>query len=55
MERLLALDLETTGFDPARDAIIEIGMVRMRDGEIVEEANQLVNIQSALCRNSSPN
>ena len=40
---LVALDLETTGFDPVQDAIIEVGMVRMVDGEIVEEAGKLVN------------
>jgi ATP-dependent DNA helicase DinG len=40
---LVALDLETTGFDPASDAIIEVGMVRIKDGDIVEEAGRLVN------------
>jgi ATP-dependent DNA helicase DinG len=40
---LVALDLETTGFDPANDAIIEVGLVRIVDGEIVEEDGRLVN------------
>jgi DNA polymerase-3 subunit epsilon/ATP-dependent DNA helicase DinG len=40
---LIALDLETTGFDARTDAIIEVGMVRMREGEIVEELGLLVN------------
>jgi ATP-dependent DNA helicase DinG len=40
---LVALDLETTGFDPNLDAIIEVGLVRIRDGEIVEEGTKLVN------------
>jgi ATP-dependent DNA helicase DinG len=40
---LVALDLETTGFDPNLDAIIEVGLVRIRDGEIVEEGSKLVN------------
>ena len=40
---LVALDLETTGFDPNLDAIIEVGLVRMIDGEIVEEEGKLVN------------
>ena len=34
---LVSLDLETTGLDPRRDDIIEIGAVRMRDGRIVDE------------------
>ncbi|MBZ0289062.1 MAG: hypothetical protein K8I30_15695, partial [Anaerolineae bacterium] len=40
---LVALDLETTGFDPNLDAIIEVGLVRIVDGEIVEESGKLVN------------
>lgn len=40
---LVAVDLETTGLDPARDEIIEIGAVRLVDGEIVEEYSTLVN------------
>jgi ATP-dependent DNA helicase DinG len=40
---LIALDLETTGFDARTDAIIEVGLVRMREGVIVEELGILVN------------
>ena len=41
---LVALDLETTGLDPLRDTIIEVGAVKFRpDGTIVEEYQQLVN------------
>jgi ATP-dependent DNA helicase DinG len=40
---LVALDLETTGFDANSDAIIEVGLVRIVDGEIVEEGGRLVN------------
>lgn len=40
---LVALDLETTGLDTLNDAIIEIGAVRMKDGEIVQEFSTLVN------------
>jgi len=32
MRDLIAVDLETTGFDPDRDRIIEIGAVRVRLG-----------------------
>ncbi len=40
---LVAIDLETTGFDPATDAIIEVGAVRLLDGRILEEYSSLVN------------
>ena len=39
----VALDLETTGLSPDKDAIIEVGAVKFRDGEIVEEFATLVN------------
>ena len=40
---LVAVDLETTGLDSARDEIIEIGAVRTRDGEILDEFTTMVN------------
>src|SRR3970282_2187547 len=43
MQTVVALELETTGLDPTRDAIIEIGAVRFRDDRIEEEWSQLVN------------
>lgn len=39
----VALDLETTGLDAERDAIIEIGCVKLIDGRIVAEWTSLVN------------
>jgi DNA polymerase-3 subunit epsilon len=33
--RLLAIDLETTGLDPATDSLLAIGFVPVEDGEIV--------------------
>ena len=39
----VAIDLETTGLDPARDAIIEVAAVTFRDNEIVDEFAALVN------------
>ncbi len=46
---LVALDLETTGLDPERDTIIEVGAVRFRvDGTIMEEYQTLVNPGRAL-------
>ncbi len=39
----VALDLETTGLNPEKDAIIEVGAVKYRDGEPVEEFSTLIN------------
>lgn len=39
----VALDLETTGLDAERDAIIEIGCVKLEDGHIAAEWSTLVN------------
>ena len=39
----VAVDLETTGLDPKRDKIIEIGAVRIEDGEITAEFESFVN------------
>ena len=40
---LVFVDLETTGADPAYDRVTEVGLVRVRDGELVEEWSSLVN------------
>lgn len=40
---LVALDLETTGLDPANDSIIEFGAVRLKNGEIVDELAILID------------
>lgn len=37
------LDLETTGYDPTNDRIIEIGILRVRNNAIVDEFHSLVN------------
>lgn len=39
---LIALDLETTGLNPSSDEIIEVGLARFRDGEVVEQYQSLV-------------
>lgn len=36
-------DLETTGFDPVTDKIIEVGLVRLEEGEITGKYHSLVN------------
>jgi DNA polymerase-3 subunit epsilon/ATP-dependent DNA helicase DinG len=43
MKTLIALDLETTGLDPERDAVIEIGVVRFNGPRIEDEWSTLVN------------
>ncbi|KEF35589.1 MULTISPECIES: 3'-5' exonuclease [Deinococcus] len=34
---VVVFDLETTGLSPQRDAIVEIGAMRVRDGRVVED------------------
>ena len=41
--RIACVDLETTGGHPARDRIIEAGVVLIEDGAVVEEYSTLVN------------
>lgn len=42
-ESYVCIDLETTGLDPKRDKIIEIGAVRVERDEITEEWESFVN------------
>lgn len=39
----VAVDLETTGFDPERDAIIEIGAVKFQDERVLDTFHSLIN------------
>ncbi|HEY42882.1 MAG TPA: DEAD/DEAH box helicase family protein [Anaerolineae bacterium] len=43
MEPLISLDLETTGLDPKRDTVIEIGAVKFRGSRIEDTWSTLVN------------
>ena len=37
------MDLETTGLNPARDRILEIGAVKIRDGQEAGQFQMLIN------------
>lgn len=50
MREYVTLDLETTGLEPKKDRIIEIGAVKVRDGQVVEEFGTLVNPQMEISR-----
>jgi len=43
MSDIVAIDIETTGLDPNRDSIIEIGAVRFNDHRIEDEFSTLIN------------
>jgi len=45
LSNFVALDLETTGLEPGVDRIIEVGAVRVRDGQVVAEFSQLIDPQ----------
>ncbi|MCR5596281.1 MAG: PolC-type DNA polymerase III [Lachnospiraceae bacterium] len=39
----VVFDLETTGFSPVNDRIIEIGAVKIKDGEVIDRFSSFVN------------
>jgi len=43
LKTLIAFDLETSGLDPRRDSVIEIGAVRFRGDRVEDEFSTLVN------------
>ncbi|MBD9157390.1 MAG: 3'-5' exonuclease, partial [Lachnospiraceae bacterium] len=43
MKNYIALDLETTGLHPSEDRILEIGAVKVVNGEITDRYETLVN------------
>lgn len=47
-EDIVVFDIETTGFKPATESIIEIGAVKLRDGDIVERFSEFVNPGKAI-------
>lgn len=49
----VVFDLETTGFSPVKDEIIEISALRVRNGEVKEEFTTLVNPNMPIPRAAS--
>ncbi len=39
----VVFDTETTGFSPATDRMVELGAVKFRNGEVIEEKSWLIN------------
>jgi DNA polymerase III subunit epsilon len=50
-QNLVFVDLETTGASPGQDRIIEVGLVRMANGVVVEEWSSLVNPETSIPAN----
>lgn len=48
LQDFICIDLETTGLNPKRDRIIEIGAVKVRNGQIVETYQQLIDPKQQL-------
>ena len=48
MAPFVSVDVETTGLDPERDEIVEIGAVRVRGGQVVDEFDTLVSIDRTI-------
>ena len=45
MREYVTLDLETTGLEPKRDRIIEIGAVKVSNGVVIGEYTTLIDPQ----------
>lgn len=43
LEKCIVVDLETTGLDPKKDKIIEIGALKIENDQIVDQFSKLVN------------
>ena len=48
VQDFICIDLETTGLNPKRDRIIEIGAVKVRNGQIVDTFQQLIDPKQEL-------
>ena len=49
MYKRQVFDLETTGFSPIKDKIIEIGAVKVENGKITERFSTFVNPKVQMC------
>lgn len=47
-DSFVAVDIETTGLNPSQERIIEIGAVKVRNGEIVDTFDVLINPERSL-------
>ena len=47
-ENYVVLDIETTGFSCSHDEIIEIGAIKVRDNEIIDQFNHLLKINGSI-------
>jgi DNA polymerase III alpha subunit (gram-positive type) len=47
MRTFVSLDIETTGLDPDRDAILEIGVVKFRGEETLDEWSAIIDPRNA--------
>ena len=43
LSEFVAIDVETTGLQPLRQRVIEVALIRFRDGDIVERFSTLIN------------
>jgi len=50
-QNLVFVDLETTGASPAQDRIIEVGLVRVANGVLIEQWSSLVNPEAPIPSN----
>lgn len=48
IQELVALDVETTGLNPAEDRIIEIALIRIKEGNIAENFVTLLNPERSI-------
>lgn len=44
VDNYVLVDIETTGLSPQKDDIIEIGAIKVKDNEVVDTFNYLINI-----------